>query len=154
MLKSILLKTWFRTKEFIYVAFPLIVFGSLVLEFVRVTGLMWWVASAASPLISGVLGLPEVAAIPLIFGVLRKELTLIMFIELFGSSDLNLFLTSRQMIVFSVITLFYIPCIATIAACIKEYGWKRTALISFTSIAIAFVLGWLTNLFLTFITFP
>jgi len=153
MLKPVLFKTWFRTRDFIYVAFPLIIAGSFVLELVRISGLIWAISDFASPFISGVLGLPKLTAIPLIFGILRKELTLIMLIELFKSSELNLFLTPIQMVVFSIITIFYIPCIATVAACLREYGLKRTLLISFASIFLAFLLGWTANLILTLLNF-
>jgi Fe2+ transport system protein B len=37
--------------------------------------------------------------------------------------------------------MIYIPCIATIAALIKEFGWKKALAITFTDIALALFLG-------------
>jgi len=105
----------------------------------------------ASPLISGLLGLPAVTAFPLIFGVLRKELALILLQKVLGSSDLNLVLNVKQMLVFTIVVMFFIPCIATIAACVREEGWKRAILISLSTIVISILAGWVTNIVLTFL---
>ncbi|MEM3595575.1 MAG: ferrous iron transport protein B, partial [Candidatus Bathyarchaeia archaeon] len=112
----VLKKTWVRTKDFIYVALPLIVTGSIGLQFLTSSGLIWPIADLMEPLISGWLGLPSLSGIPLIFGVLRKELTLILLAELAGTTSFEQILTPIQMIVFTLVTMIYIPCIATIAA--------------------------------------
>ncbi len=146
MARNILIKTWIRTKDFIYVALPLIIIGSIILEFMKITGLIWVVSYFMSPIINGLLGLPIECGVPLIFGILRKELTLIMLLEVFGINDLSLVLTNRQMIVFSLVTMIYIPCIATVAALIREFGWRRASLISIASIILALIVGFLANL--------
>jgi ferrous iron transport protein B len=46
-----------------------------------------------------------------------------------------------QMIVFTLVTILYIPCISTIAALVKEQGWKRALFITFFEIAFAIVVG-------------
>ncbi|RLE55172.1 MAG: ferrous iron transport protein B, partial [Candidatus Methanomethylicota archaeon] len=148
MLRTVIMKTWVRTKDFIYVALPLIVIGSVFLEFFKVTGFIWTFASFASPIISGLLGLPAESAIPLIFGILRKELTLIMLIEVFGTENLGSVLSGSQMIVFSLVSMIYVPCIATIAALVKEFGWKRALIISAVSVGLALLIGGVANIFL------
>jgi len=45
------------------------------------------------------------------------------------------------MIVFSLVAMIYIPCIATIAACIREFGWKKALAITVIDIALALFLG-------------
>jgi ferrous iron transport protein B len=45
------------------------------------------------------------------------------------------------MIVFTLVTVFYIPCIATIAALVKEYDWKKAIFITVFEIVFAIVLG-------------
>jgi len=50
-------------------------------------------------------------------------------------------LTSIQMIVFSLVTMIYIPCIATIAACVREFGWRKALATTIVDIALAFLLG-------------
>jgi len=46
--------------------------------------------------------------------------------------------------------MFYIPCISTIAALIKEIGWKRALLITIFEIAFAIALGGIAYRILTF----
>jgi ferrous iron transport protein B len=46
-----------------------------------------------------------------------------------------------QMVVFTIVTLFYIPCISTIAALIKEAGWRRALLITIFEVAFAIMIG-------------
>ena len=140
-LRNVLMKTWGRTKDFVYVAFPLIILGSFVLELIKVAGLAWALSRLMQPLISGWLGLPPICGIPLIFGVLRKELTLVMLAELSGTSDFISVLTPTQMVVFSLVTMIYIPCIATIAAMVREFGWRRALAVTLMDIALALLLG-------------
>jgi ferrous iron transport protein B len=136
-LRNITLKTWSRTRDFVFMAFPIIIAGSIAIEALSLSGLMNYVVEAASPLMSGWLGLPPAAGIPLIFGVLRKELTLILLSELVPLTTLS----SVQMIVFTLVTMIYIPCLATIAACIREFGWKKAVAITVIDIALALFLG-------------
>ncbi|MEM3054395.1 MAG: ferrous iron transport protein B [Candidatus Bathyarchaeia archaeon] len=139
-LKNILTKTWGRTKDFVYIAFPIIVAGSLAITVLDMTGFIGYMVTGARPLISGWLGLPVEAGIPLIFGVLRKELALILLAELIPLNSL----TAVQMIIFALVTMIYIPCIATIAALIREFGWRKALAITFIDIAVALLLGGIT----------
>jgi ferrous iron transport protein B len=132
------LKTWSRTKDFVFMAFPIIIAGSVIIEALSLSGLMNYFVEAASPLMTGWLGLPAVAGIPLIFGVLRKELTLILLSELVVPLRS---LSNVQMIVFALVTMIYIPCLATIAACVREFGWKKAIAIAVIDIALALFLG-------------
>jgi len=135
--RNITLKTWSRTRDFVFIAFPIIIAGSVAIEALSLFGLMNYIIEAASPLMSGWLGLPSVAGIPLIFGVLRKELTLILLSELTPLRSLS----NIQMIVFALVTMIYIPCLATIAACMREFGWKKALAMAVIDIALAFFLG-------------
>mgnify|MGYP000088429478 CR=1 FL=1 len=135
--KNVLLKTWSRTKDFVYKAFPIIIAGSVVIEGFMVFGILNYVVKVMSPIINGWLGLPAITGIPLIFGILRKELTLILLAELLPLQSL----TAVQMIVYSLVTMIYIPCIATIAACVREFGWRRAMAITVIDISLAFLLG-------------
>jgi len=137
VIKNVLMKTWARTKDFVYIAFPIIIAGSLTISALSISGTMSYVVNAASPLIEGWLGLPKETGIPLIFGILRKELTLILLSQLIPLTSLK----SVEMIVFSLVTMIYIPCIATIAACIKELGWRKALTITLVDIALALLLG-------------
>lgn len=141
-LNNIFMKTWIRTKDFIYIALPIIVAGSIVITALDLSGFMSYVINAANPLITGWLGLPSQTGIPLIFGVLRKELAIILLqASLPANTTLRGFMTNTQMIVFSLVAMIYIPCIATIAACIREFGWKKAMAITLTDITLALLLG-------------
>jgi len=143
-MKAVARKTWARTRDFVYIAFPLIIAGSVVLEALAVTGLIWAIADVMSPLIVGWLGLPSIAGIPIIFGILRKELTLILLADLTGTLNFNQVLTPVQMVVFSLVTMIYVPCIATIAALVREFKWKKALAISIIDILLALLVGGVT----------
>jgi len=140
-MKTVARKTWARTRDFVYIAFPLIIAGSLVLEALAVTGLLWSIADLMNPLIVGWLGLPSIAGIPIIFGILRKELTLILLADLSGTLNFGQVLSPVQMIVFSLVTMIYVPCIATIAALVREFKWKKALAISIIDILLALLVG-------------
>ena len=140
--KTVLIKTWSRSKDFVLVAFPIMIVGSLAVEAFALSGLMQYFVSAAGPLMTGWLGLPAVAAIPLIFGVLRKELTLVLLATTLAAVGLGLTsLSAVQMIVFALVVMIYIPCLATIAACKKEFGWKKSLGMAAIDIALALLFG-------------
>ncbi|MEM3726644.1 MAG: ferrous iron transport protein B [Candidatus Bathyarchaeia archaeon] len=136
-IKNIALKTWSRTRDFVYIAFPIIVVGSTLLVALDMSGFMNYIVEGLNPLIAGWLGLPVEAGIPLIFGVLRKELTLILLSELVPIQSL----TAVQMIVFSLVTMIYIPCIATIAALNREFGWRKALAVTLIDVSLAFLIG-------------
>jgi ferrous iron transport protein B len=140
-LKNVGKKTWARTKDFIYIAFPLIIGGSIVLELLRTSGLAWSIADIMAPFINGWLGLPAITGIPLIFGILRKELTLILLSELAGTTDFSSILSPLQMVVFALVTMIYVPCVATIAALVREFGWKRAVGVVVIDILLALLIG-------------
>jgi ferrous iron transport protein B len=77
------------------------------------------------------LGLPRELGVTLIFGFLRKELSLIMMLQALGTSysELLSVVSKDQIIVFTVFVSFFIPCISTFAILWKEVG-KAVAFIS------------------------
>jgi len=140
-LKTVLKQTWFRVAEFIKIAFPLIIVGSLAIKFAEILNLLEPIATVLSPVTVMWLGLPVITGITLIFGVLRKELTLIMLAALLGTTNFAQVLTPVQMVVFTLVAMFYIPCIATIAALVREFGWKKALFITVFEIVFAISLG-------------
>ena len=134
-LKTVLKQTWFRLREFVTMAFPLIIAGSLVIKLVEILNLLEPIAKILSPITVTWLGLPAITGIALIFGVLRKELMLIMLATLFGTTDFAQIMTPVQMIVFTLVAMLYIPCIATFAALVRELGWKKSIFITVSEIS-------------------
>ncbi|MCK4400003.1 ferrous iron transport protein B, partial [Candidatus Bathyarchaeota archaeon] len=60
---------------------------------------------------------------------------------LLGGNDFSLFLSPVQMFVFAFVVMVYVPCISTIAALVKEFGYRVAALISAVEVFTAVLLG-------------
>jgi len=135
--KTLLAKTWLTLKEFITIAWPLLVASSVVL------GLLEWADAAESvnallsPLTVTLLGLPAAVGMTLIFGILRKELTLVMLVQALGTTQLHTVMTNGQLFTFTLFVVFYVPCVATIAVMAKELGWRDTGWITAFSVLVA-----------------
>ncbi|MCZ7393629.1 MAG: ferrous iron transport protein B [Candidatus Methanoperedens sp.] len=147
LMSNIIKKTWHRFKDFVFVAFPIVLVGSLVLGALYETGYLWKLASPLSPVVVGWLGLPAVAGLTLIFAVLRKELALQLLVTLAivayggGARNLLLFMSPAQLFVYALVNTIYIPCVATIAVLGRELGWKRAGGIVAFTIALAILVG-------------
>ncbi|RQW06818.1 MAG: ferrous iron transporter B, partial [Calditrichaeota bacterium] len=112
-------KTWFRIKEFIVVAWPILIAGSVILGLLEYFQLDELINAGISPLTS-LIGLPSIVGTTLIFGVLRKELALIMLTQAMGTTDVMSVLSSTQILSFTIFITFYIPCVATMAVLARE----------------------------------
>ncbi|MEA4813077.1 MAG: ferrous iron transport protein B [Anaerolineaceae bacterium] len=122
-LKSIFSKAWFRIKEFLIEAWPVLIFGSIILSLLNSYDLTKYINVLTKPF-TWALGLPQKSGVPLIFGVLRKELSLIMLGQAMGDMDFKNVLTPVQMVTFTVFVIFYMPCLATLVTLHKELGRK------------------------------
>lgn len=139
--KNIILQTWFRLKEFIYIAGPLVIISGIIVKGIYLAGWLSPIANFLSPITVGWLGLPAITGILLIFGVLRKELILVMLATLLGTTNFIQVLSPVQMLTLALVSMLYIPCIATIAAFRKEFGWKKALSISLFKIFFAIFIG-------------
>ncbi|PNX48659.1 MAG: ferrous iron transport protein B [Thermoplasmata archaeon M11B2D] len=142
-------QAWNRFKPFLLTALPLIVLGSIIIEAMRLTGVLALVSDALSPVTVAWLGLPAFTGFLFIFGILRKEAALVLLISAAGTTDIPSVMSPVQMIVFALVIMIYVPCIATIAALIRETGWKRAGLITFVEIGLAIFIGGLAFRILT-----
>lgn len=144
---TVLKKTWFRFRDFAFVAFPIVTLGSLALGALYETQVLQAIASPIGPVIEGLLGLPAVAGVCLILGVLRKELALELLVALaiaqYGSGAQNLlnFMSPLQIFIFALVVTIYIPCVATVAVLGKELGWKNAILLMIFTIILAILVG-------------
>jgi ferrous iron transport protein B len=143
---NVLWKTWARSKDFFVVAFPILLVGSLFLEFLMAYGVLDALVAPLAPFTEGFLGLPPVTIVALIFGVLRKEMALQFLVILFGTADLASVMTPEQLFVFALIMATYMPCLSALAAMSREFGWKDALKVTMASMALAFSLGGLANL--------
>jgi ferrous iron transport protein B len=141
-------KTYLELKSFVKFAWPLLVGGSVVLSLLQFLSLDKVLNAAFSPLVVHGLGLPKPLGITLIFGFLRKELSLIMMLQALGVEYKNLLtvITREQILVFSVFVSFFIPCLSTFAILWKEIGKKIAFLSVGLSIAVAIAVSLLVRL--------
>lgn len=147
-LKNVLFKTWYRIKDFFYVAFPLLVVGSIVVEVLLQYDLLRVIVDPLSPITVGMLGLPAVCAIAFLVGILRKEMAVGMLTILAGGIALEEFMTPDQFVVFGVVMAIYMPCVATLITMWREMGWKETVAVSVVSITVAILAGTAVRLLL------
>jgi ferrous iron transport protein B len=144
--RNVLIKTYLRSKDFVTIAFPILLVGSLILEFLMAYGVLSSLVEPLAPFTMGFLGLPAVTIVAFIFGFIRKEMTIQMLFVLFGTTNLALFMTSDQFLTFAMIMTTYVPCLAVSAAIRKEFGIKYALLIFAGSITFAFLLGGVVHL--------
>lgn len=97
------------------------------------TGVLVVLARLLSPLVTGWLRLPAEAAVPLVLGVVRRELTVLPLLEM----DL----TSLQLFVGATVGLFYVPCIAVVATLHREFGPGVAIRLLLLTTGVAFLLG-------------
>ncbi len=133
-------KMWLRIREFLRYAMPILVVGSVVMSLLEHFDVSRYLNASVLP-ITWSLGLPMAVGVPLVFGIFRKELSLVMLFAALGTTQVASVLSSGQMFVFAVFTLFYVPCIATIAVLRREFGTPRTAIVIVTTTGIALVVG-------------
>jgi ferrous iron transport protein B len=124
--KVVLMKTWWRLREFVMVAFPLLVAGSAILSLIEFYGWQQFINAALSPL-TALLGLPRAVGLTLIFGVMRKELSLLMLMQALGTTQVASVMSVAQILIFTLFVTFYLPCMATLASMFRELGWRLTA---------------------------
>jgi len=143
-IKVVLAKSWLRMKEFIFVAWPLLIVGSTILSLLQYYKVDMLINNFFSPLTS-LLGLPLVVGTTLIFGVLRKELSMLMLIQAIGTSNIAAVMSTTQIMTFTIFVIFYVPCAATIAVLWKEIGSKRTLFAVAFTFVLAVILATITR---------
>jgi ferrous iron transport protein B len=120
-------KVWMRLREFVVVAWPVLIVSSLVLSMVSFAGFDGAINGFLAPLTSTWLQLPVAVGIPLFLGLFRKELTLVMLGAALGTDAIGTVLSHGQILVLVIFTMLYVPCVATLAAQWREGGWRTAA---------------------------
>ena len=125
--RPLLRETWLRTQDIVTIVLPLLVAGSVVLALLNHFGADTLINWVLSPVTGWWLGLPVVLGVPILFGVLRKELSLLMLYQAFGSFEVDRFLDPIQLLTLLLFITFYVPCVATFAVMYRSIG-RRAAL--------------------------
>ncbi|RMG92143.1 MAG: ferrous iron transport protein B [Zetaproteobacteria bacterium] len=138
-LTRVLRATWQRTQDILTIVTPLLVGGSVVLALLHFLGADVWINMVFSPVTQWILGLPVELGVPILFGVLRKELSLLMVYQALGTFDVGAVLDWVQISVFLVFLMFYVPCISTFAVMLRTIGRREAMFSIMLSIAVALV---------------
>ncbi|SCZ06876.1 ferrous iron transporter B [Alkaliphilus peptidifermentans] len=142
--QSYLKKIYLRTKHFMLEAEVPMLLGVGFAALVAETGALNAVGGFIEPIIEGWLGLPREATIGLILGVIRRELAVLPLLEL----DLS----TLQLLVASVVALFYLPCLSVLGVLIKEFRIKIALAIGISTFFLAFFIGGLINQVVTLVS--
>jgi ferrous iron transport protein B len=139
----LLRKTWWRIREFITEALPLIIIGVLVVNLLYRLNIFDAIANVTAPVVSGLFGLPKEAIVAIVIGFLRKDVAVGMLVPLA--------LSVKQLIVASVVLATFFPCIATFVIFIRELGivdmLKATAIMLATSLTVGGLLNFILSRF-------
>ena len=147
-LKNMARKTYVQLKAFAKFAWPILIAGSVLLALLQFFHLDRFVNLFLSPLVEKALGLPQELGVTLVFGFLRKELSLVMMLQALGVNyqELMSVVSQQQLVVFAVFICFFIPCLSTVAILWKEIG-RGVALVSMAlNTAVAFVISLVVRL--------
>ncbi|MDD3934260.1 MAG: ferrous iron transporter B, partial [Methanoculleus sp.] len=139
--RLVMKKAWSRLSEFLFIAMPLLLAGSVVLGLLGFFGIMAIFEQMVEPYTMALLGLPGYSATALIFGILRKEMAFETLAILAGTADLGMVLSSLQLYIFAVVTVLFVPCLATITVLLREVGSRITLAITLYTVALGLLIG-------------
>ena len=145
---SLLRETWLRTQDILTIVTPLLVGGSVVLALLNHFGADAFINALFMPVTAWWLGLPVVLGVPILFGVLRKELSLLMIYQALGTFEVGAILDWVQITTFLLFLTFYIPCISTFAVMLRTIGRKEALISVGLSVSVALILSGAVRLLL------
>ena len=146
--RALLAETWTRTSDVLTIVTPLLIGGSVVLALLHHIGADSVINTLLTPVTSWWMGLPVVLGVPILFGILRKELSLLMIYQALGTFDVGAVLDWIQIMTLLLFLTFYIPCISTFAVMLKTIG-RKDALLSVTlSVGVALLVSGIVRLLL------
>jgi len=120
-------------KDFVYIVVPLLAVGGMVYGILNAMGITNSIIKPLSP-ITIWLGLPAITIIPLFFGFLQKDLTGAMLISVLGSGVSSI-LSPLQLYTFGIASTIGIPCIIALGILWKEFGFKKSLILTTGSIS-------------------
>jgi ferrous iron transport protein B len=140
-LPSVLGQTWQRTKSLIWIVLPAYIVGSIAITAAYAAGFLEPINAALAPVTVLLLGLPLMTGVVFVFGTIRKEMTILALAALFGTTVFSTIMTPVQLVVFALVTMLYMPCISTVFALAKEFGWRRALSVTAFETALAIAAG-------------
>jgi ferrous iron transport protein B len=113
--RAILTKLWIRISGFLREALPIIFAAVVVVNLLYQLQVFEALAGLAAPVVTRLWGMPQEAIVPLLVGILRKDLALGLFV--------TLQLSTKQLVIGSVLLAMFFPCLATCVVLFRELGW-------------------------------
>lgn len=135
--KAYFKKLKMRMKHFLLDAEGAMFIGIIIAALVAETGILNSVGEFLEPVVTGWLGLPKEASLALLLGIMRRELAVLPLLEL----NLN----TLQLVVGSVVALFYLPCLSVFGVLAKEFSIRTAVVIGIATTVSAFVFAGLLN---------
>ncbi|MDD5175231.1 MAG: ferrous iron transporter B [Sterolibacterium sp.] len=146
--RVLLTETWERTSDILTIVTPLLVGGSVVLALLNHVGADSFINTLLMPVTVWWLGLPLALGVPLLFGVLRKELSLLMIYQALGTQEIGTLLDWIQIVTLLLFLTFYIPCVSTFAVMLKTIGRKEALISVALSVGVALLVSGVTRVLL------
>jgi ferrous iron transport protein B len=144
--RKLVAEAWSRTRDILTIVTPLLVGGSIVLALLHHVGADAVINAMFTPITAWWLGLPAVLGVPILFGILRKELSLLMIYQALGTFEVGSVLDWVQIMTFLIFLTFYIPCVSTFAAMLKTIGRRNALWSAGLSVGIALALSGVARL--------
>ncbi|WP_408954691.1 FeoB small GTPase domain-containing protein [Natroniella sp. ANB-PHB2] len=126
-------KILIRLKSYVFSGAVTMFYAIALAAVLYEVGILEVIGRMMSPVITGWLRLPEEAAVPLVLGIVRRELSVLPLLEM------NL--TSLQLFVGAVVGLFYVPCIAVLAILGREFKLSIAGGVLVLTTTLSFLLG-------------
>jgi ferrous iron transport protein B len=133
-------KLWMRIHCFLREALPVMLGAILAVNVLYQLDVFKYLAAAAAPLVTRLWGMPAESVVPLLVGILRKDVALGLLAPLA--------LSTKQLVIGSVLLSMFFPCIATCVVLFRELGLKDALKSLAIMLAAVFVTGSALNLIL------
>jgi ferrous iron transport protein B len=130
-LRNLFTKTVLRVRWYLGEAVPLFLIGTALLFAMDRLGALGWITTAARPVVSGALGLPDDAAQVFVMGFLRRDYGAA---GLFAMAHDGALSGVQAVVALTVMTLF-VPCVANLLMIIRERGIRvGLAILTFVTV--------------------
>lgn len=126
-----------RMKHFLIDAEGPMLAGIAIAAVIAETGILNQFSILIGPFVEGWLGLPKESSLALLLGIIRKELAVLPLLELS--------LSTLQLVVGSVLALFYLPCLSVFGVIAKEFSLKTAITIALVTTGTAFLFAGIVN---------
>jgi ferrous iron transport protein B len=151
VLRGVILKSWLRMREFVYIVIPLLIIGGASYGLLKWFGLEGVLFDPLRFITVGWLRLPKEAITPLVYGFLQKDLTPAMLSSVFGTTNLSSVMTPIQLFTFGMTSTFQMPCVVAFGMIGKELGWRWAIMLTIMALTTGLVLsGLLLRIILLF----